>query len=126
MRSVWSGLRCFGGGGYSRAVERLRGHQCAPEMGSGDPEALPSGLHRRCAFVDPGSMSEDKVTLPVFLKSAIPFPCGAQRPMLDPEQGKTTSNSSFNILRGEKSHGPQHHSRLVVRNVRGLLLVSHK
>ena len=54
------------------------------EMGSGDPEVLPSGLHRRCASVDQGSMSEDEVELPVFSVSAVPFPCGAPRPMLDP------------------------------------------
>ena len=72
------------GGGCSRAAGRLPGRPRAPEMGSGDPEVLPSGLHRRCASVGPGSMSEDEVELPVVSESAVPFPCGAPRPMLDP------------------------------------------
>ena len=72
------------GGGCSRAAGRLRGHPRAPEMGSGDPEVLPSGLHHRCASVDPGSASEDEVELPVVSESGVPFSCGAPRPMLDP------------------------------------------
>ena len=60
------------GGGCSRAAGRLRGHPRALEMGSGDPEVLPSGLHHRCASVDPGSMSEDEVELPVVSESAVP------------------------------------------------------
>lgn len=68
-------------GGHLRAAGRLHGHQQAPVMGSGDPEVLPSGLHCRCASVDPGSMSEDEVELPAHSESAaaraVPFPCGA-------------------------------------------------
>ena len=44
---------------------------------------VPSGLHRRCATIDQGSVSEDEVELPVISESAVPFPCGTQRPMLD-------------------------------------------
>ena len=83
------------GGGYSQAAGRLRGHPRVAEMGSGDPEVLPPGLHRRCASVDPRSMSEDEGELPVISESAVAFPHGAQRPMLNLRQGSTHSRVGY-------------------------------
>ena len=82
------------GGGYSQAAGRLCGHPRAAELGSGDPEVLPPGLHRRCASVDAGSMSEDEGELPVFSETAVSLPHGAQRPMLNLGQGSTHSRVS--------------------------------
>ena len=77
---------------YTRAVGRERDHPRAAEMGSGDPEVLPFGLQWRRATVDRESVSEDEVELPVISEFPVLFPCGTQRPMLDPEQGLFTSN----------------------------------
>ena len=46
---------------------------------------LPSEFCRCCAGADEVSSGEDEMALPAFCEFAVPFACGTQRPMLDPE-----------------------------------------